>query len=425
MKIGLSTKVITPSFPVLLAGFAEYREAHDKYDDLFVKVITCEIDHKVYGIINFDLVGIDSLILDIVKENLTKKGLDYGNFIVSATHTHSGPHGILKRWGESKAVKEDGTEIPVPIRQDIVEVIANQAIQAITEAVETAKDGHVKIAKSKLEGIGKNRNSLEFSGNNDIVVIYFEQDNGEKAVAVNFACHPTVLNMKSKLVSADIPGAMNKLLKENGYYFAAYLNGSCGDISTRFTRIGNGYEEVKRYGQLLADKVNELYETSKNIKIDTLQVKHLSIVLQYKQIETVEEAEKKLNDCYEKVVEAKKKGISGGELRVIESFFEGARFNLDRSKNPPNAESEAANVSIFNINHDFFVCVPGELFSQLSNPIQNEYTHFIGYADGYLGYFADNHAYENGFYEALSSPFDKGQSELMMKVIKNEIEKMK
>ena len=49
-----------------------------------------------------------------------------------------------------------------------------------------------------------------------------------------------------------------------------------------------------------------------------------------------------------------------------------------------------------------------------SNPLQNENVHFVGYANGYLGYFADKVAYDSFCYEALSSPFDKGEGERMM-----------
>lgn len=55
----------------------------------------------------------------------------------------------------------------------------------------------------------------------------------------------------------------------------------------------------------------------------------------------------------------------------------------------------------------------------MSNPLQNGRIYFAGYTGGYLGYFADKAAYDSLNYEALSSPFERGQAEVLM----GEIEK--
>ena len=44
-----------------------------------------------------------------------------------------------------------------------------------------------------------------------------EQVEGKKAVLLNFACHPTVLNGTNLKVSADFPGAIQTALKAVSY----------------------------------------------------------------------------------------------------------------------------------------------------------------------------------------------------------------
>ena len=73
----------------------------------------------------------------------------------------------------------------------------------------------------------------------------------------------------------------------------------------------------------------------------------------------------------------------------------------------------------------FIVCVPGELFSELSNTIKKENVYFASYSNGYLGYFSDENGYDNNVYEALSSPFKKGQSEHMICCIHKKINEMR
>ena len=58
----------------------------------------------------------------------------------------------------------------------------------------------------------------------------------------------------------------------------------------------------------------------------------------------------------------------------------------------------------------------------LRKPVHDEKTQFIGYANGYLMYFADRNAYEQRYYVALRSPFAAGEAERMMDLIKNETE---
>lgn len=121
-----------------------------------------------------------------------------------------------------------------------------------------------------------------------------------------------------------------------------------------------------------------------------------------------------LQTCREKLKRAGEQGIRGTELRLLQARLEGAEASLNYAKHGPKQEEWPVTVSIWRINRDIFIGVPGELFSELSNPLQNERIHFAGYANGYLGYFADKAAYDSLNYEALSSPFERGQAEALM-----------
>lgn len=421
MKTGFAKQSITPKFPVYLSGFAKERKSTGKLDDLYVKVMVIENDDELYGVFAYDLVGIDHLILDQVKDAMRSRNLKEENFLFAATHTHSGPGGILEtRNGLLKPAEE------LFVKTDICQVnrITESSILALESAIANIKEASIYYATDTLDGVGDNRNNKNYKGDRNIHALFVEQEDGHKAVLLNYACHPTVLNFTNNKVSADFPGAIQKAMEPHGYDMSIYLNGSCGDISTRFSRQGSDEKEVLRYGKLFEEKLLQMREAANKIDIHEIKFTHVTKTLQLKKADTIEHAEVELDVCMKQLDNAIAQGISGSDLRLIESYKEGAEANLRLAKNAIALKTYDVNILFIEINQHFTVCVPGELFSELSNPYVNEYVNFVGYANGYVGYFADRIAYDQYCYEALSSPFEKGQGEEMMAYIETEIKRL-
>lgn len=418
MKAGFAKRCISPDLPVYLSGFAGERKAESTLDDLFVRVVVYQNEDEYYGVFTYDLVAVDDLIINAVKAGIRKQNLKDEHFQFAATHTHSGPGGGVET---TKGILKPAADIFVKTDAKLVDRIVQESLLALQEALDSCLPATMKYARSTLQHVGDNRNSLDFAGNNDIVAIFIEQEQGQKAIMVNFACHPTIMNGANKKVSADFPGAIDQCMKQHGFAMSMYLNGSCGDISTRFSRKSCEESEVLRYGKLFENKLLEMYTSANESKIEDFQIIHKTFAMNLKKADNVDHAKAELLACEHKVVEAKENGIVGSQLRVIESYKEGAEANLRLALHPYEISTLDVNLSFIKMNDHIFVCVPGELFSELSNPIQNEHVNFIGYANGYIGYFADAYAYDNFYYEALSSPFEKGQSEAMMKFIETEV----
>ena len=117
-----------------------------------------------------------------------------------------------------------------------------------------------------------------------------------------------------------------------------------------------------------------------------------------------------------------KKAIDEGktdkEIRVMESYVEGAQNNLLSASSLGDVKSLPVSVSALKVNDQILVFTPVELFSKLSNPIKEKTGfEFIGYTNGYLLYMPDIIAYEKDYYESFSSPFKKGIAEVFMEEI--------
>lgn len=419
MKLGFSKQSILPPLPLPLSGFAKERVAHEVLDDVFVKVIALTLDSQHYVFVSYDLVGISNEVVKRLQAALQKVDVEVSQLIVSATHTHSSFSGTIQ--SDSGLLK--GTQyIFGNYDESRVEHVVAISVDAIQEAFATMEEGSIRFASDCLEGVGSNRNDPHKLGDNRINIAYFTQNGGNCAVVYHFACHPTVLNHLNEKVSADFVGGVEALAQQSGYTFAMFLNGSCGDISTRFTRQASGYPELQRYAAKLFACIEKHAQDAKPIATLTMTFVEEEITLQRKQVEPLKQAQDNLKEWDEKVAAAIAANVNAQEIRVLESYREGAMLNVTHAKNASKEKQYRFPLTIMKANNHYFVFIPGELFSELSNALDNENVHFVTYTNDYLGYFADAAAYGERYYEAMSSPFAKGEAEHMMKRIQSMIE---
>ncbi len=421
MEIGFAQQCITPALPAGLAGFSKKRIAELVRDDLYVKAVVFQKGGKWYGALAYDLIGVDGLLIRCMKDGMEKMQMNQENFLFTATHTHSGLGGVLKT---AEGLLKPAEGIFLQTDPVMLEFIAEKSLLALKEAVTACEETSISCANSSLEHMGANRNRQDLKGNNGIAAVFLKQKGGKSAAIWHYACHPTVMGIQNKRISADFPGEAAARMEKHGYDMCMFVNGSCGDISTRFSRRGGQEEELLRYGHMLEEKLLEMEGKARPVEINGFEIVHKAFRLKIKQAESLKKAQEKLYSCQERLKEAKQKGVDGPILRVLESYKEGAESGLALAQNPYSATSYDVPVMFVKVNQHIFICVPGELFSELSNPFEDGMTHFIGYANGYAGYFADMPAYDSFYYEALSSPFQKGEGEKLMLCAAQEVKKI-
>lgn len=419
MSFGFAQKVITPSIPCKLAGYAVTRNAEAVHDDLYVKVFVFQHDQKRYAIAAYDLLAVDHLLMNRVKERCKQSGLHFSRLTFSAIHTHSGPSGIIdSNHGFLKAAKSLLGEV----NQAYIEYLCEQTLCALGEAVSELSEGSVKIAFGACEGIGSNRNDAELAGDPSLWIMEARHED-KKALIVNFACHPTILKADNRYISSDFCGAFADAMEPEGYTMCMYLNGSCGDISSRFTRCGSNFQEVKRMGDKLAQAVKQLRSSVAPFELHTLVHTTLSLTLKGRVPQSIDSAKTMVEKRKAELEQGKARGLSTQEIRLLENAVEGAAADYLFALHDEGIREYPLNVEMLKLNDEIFIGFPGELFSQLSNPYVDAHTHFISYTNGYQMYIADADAYDKHYYEAASSPFAKGEGERLMKEIVEQIKK--
>ncbi len=419
MKCGFSQREITPKSPVYLGGYAAVRKMETVHDPLFVKVALFEINKKLYGIACYDLIAIDHLIKDKVIKLYTDANIPIESFYFHAIHTHSGPMGVLDT---NSGFLKCTIELMGKTDENLIDFICDKTLDSIKEAYALLDEGTLHIQYGSCVGVGANRVSRDLQGNNSLFLLE-ARTTKQSVLFTNFACHPTVLSVNNLQCSADYPGAYAKKIETLGYDISFFINGCCGDISTRFTRRDSGFIEVERLASLLASATEKLLTNLKDFSIEAMDQKRIKIALKAKKPIAIETAEENVEKCRKELNDLKQSAnYTSSELRMAENVLEGAESNLRYSKEYDGTFEYHAELSMWRWNDEIFITIPGELFSELSNLNQDEHIHYFCYMNGYLMYFADEKAYENNVYEALSSPFEKGESEKMMAMITKQID---
>lgn len=233
-KAAVAKVDITPAHGVQLWGFSDRNTpATGTRDPLSARVLILQAGSKKLALVSVDLgrpFGPASL------DQLRKASEKYvGLLIVAATHTHSAP-----------AVLDNYPGAPPAWESVALKKIAN----ALKEATSHLVDVQIGTGYGTVF-IGHNR----LRANSDGTVTWFERnltrvptapvdgtvsvlridgmDGQPIAVLVNYACHPVVFGSDNLQYSADFPAVMNRTVEDafGGKPVSFFLQGAPGDIN--------------------------------------------------------------------------------------------------------------------------------------------------------------------------------------------------
>jgi hypothetical protein len=198
----------------------------------------------------------------------------HDHFMITATHTHSGPSTVKYLSNEADSAVPDPD--PKYLRRLEDGIVA--AAQAAHSAAAPAKLG---LGAADGAVVGGNRRDPAGPSNPRIPVLVARAIDGGEPIAAMLVCsmHPTVLHEDSTLVSGDFSGLARRHLQATtlGNCPVLWHTGPCGNQSPRHvTRVNTfaeaaaeqGYEASNglfcspQSGELLVRKTLELLENS-------------------------------------------------------------------------------------------------------------------------------------------------------------------
>ncbi len=330
------------------------------------------------------------------------------NVILTATHTHSGP-GIF---GSSHATNnvDDFSE------EEYLAGVSKRILEAVVELNSSLQYVKLKKGKEKVTpfgSLGANRNNPNGAVDENIVNLQFVDDNDEMVLQlINYSCHPTSLGPENLLFSGDFVGYGLNLLDSKYGGTSIFLNGSAGDVSTRFTRQERSVAETARFGNIFTEAIHWAMMTSVPHSGDTLNVISNMVPVAYVQIPGDAESEKiivKIEDKLKKAEENSKNALSIGEIRRLESIKEGALARLFISKlggleSIFGKRKMEAEVQLLKIGEMGILFLPGEVMTKTAIKLKASAEiplMVAGYANDYFGYLVEGAEGGSEEYESL------------------------
>jgi hypothetical protein len=273
-KVGLAQAKITPTQPLMLAGYASRNKPYEKIaGDLYVKAMALEDADGHRGVfVTCDLIGFSPDVVEPICERIGKQtGLKREQIVLAASHVHTGPQIRLK--GPAKGEKGAGealrnVEYTRQFQDKAVEVIV-QALGRLEPARLSWGGGIIDFAMNRREFtprgviLGVNPRGLTDRG---VPVLRVNGPDGRlRAVLFGTAVHGTTLGTNCYDVCGDFAGFAQEYLQERyPKAQAMYMLGCAGDTNPYPRMTGDNAKDMeyaRRHGKVLADEVSRVLDT--------------------------------------------------------------------------------------------------------------------------------------------------------------------
>jgi hypothetical protein len=431
-KVGFSRVNINPVMGTPICGYYKERFAEGILDDLEVNVLALEYDEKRAAMLCFDLLGVTTEAVAILKDRISEKtGLAKDAIFISGTHTHTGP--------TNRPDEELG--------EKYWENLYYKATDAVAFALDDLKDAKVGYGIGEAPNVAfvrrfrmkdgsvrtnpgvNNPEILHPIGDVDerVSVVRFDREGAETIVLVNFANHPDVVG--GSKISADWPGLTRKVVEKTiDNTKCIFFNGAQGDVNhvnvaptggflngmfMDFDDVSRGYPHALYIARVVTGGVLQCYDKVKYVDIDSLKykVREISLASNMPTPEELPEAEY-INKMH---VDGRDDELPYEGMMLTTMVADAAR--KIRLKDGPDAFS--MNLAGISFGPIAFVGIPGEPFTGIGRGIKDtegfEIVIPCALTNGYQGYFPMKDAYDEGGYEARSSNFKTGVAENIIK----------
>ncbi len=398
---------ITPPIGTLMDGYsARNGPSIGVHDRLSAQLLVIRSGNGGPGIIvvTLDLLGVGLAWTREVRATIAESiGIPADSILISCVHTHGGPAGI--------SPAEAGLRAPAD--EALQEHLARQICGAAQWALRELRPARLSLGRAKVSDVGANRILPNGPADPELLVLRVDVpgESDPLAVMVNYGCHPTVMGAENRLITADLAGAARVTLRQ--IYpgtIVLYSNGASGDVSTRFTRREQTFDEVRRLGLIVAAQTIHALQTATPLQGTDLRGETLPVTLPMRPLPSLGEAEANLARLEADLAALKQCGAPESQLRQAITRAQGARAQVSLARHDGFMTDRRTEVQVVVVGEAALVALPGEPFTETVLKIKaespREWTAVMSYANDNQGYFPDSRSIEVGSYESLKSFFD-------------------
>ncbi len=407
--VGTGVRVITPEIGSEMVGFgARNGAAQSVHDDLHARALVLDDGKTQAALVSVELLGVERQFADRVRARIEERtGIPAGNVVLAATHTHCGPATFIPFYNPAQRID-----------LSYLDRLSEEIVSSVEEARTACRPRRVRAGFVTVEGIAVNRRTDDGRpvDPNAGVLLIEEPDGSPAAVAVNFACHTTVLGPNTLAISGDFPFYTIRKLERALGAPALFFNGAEGDISvghkSDLSAVGviapfRTFEKAEELGLRLADRVLEGV-SGLDSEEPELSVARLNVELPLKRYaplakmkaerEAAEQALLNITDDQE-LLRARQRSL----FSLIEEHYSSLYENADR----PEPKTLTVELTCVRIGQTALFSFPGEVFVAIALDIRDRSpfsrTMFLGLANDYIGYLHTANASASAGYEVIAS----------------------
>lgn len=396
IKTGFGREKITPPLGTTLVGYFEPRISDSVHDDLY-SIAVCFEDYsgKIFFFVAVDLCFVTVSLCEKVESLLKKEtGLDRQNFIIHATHTHTGPLSEVM----STSIFTNNLYIP----DEYTKILPFLIFKSMKCSYQTREDSLIGFAKTTVDGISFIRRYRMKDGtvvtnpvNPDEIISPDGYPNREfmftkicrpdselKIVILHFPLHPDT--MGGTAISGDWPNFLRLKIEEHykGKVNAVFFNGCCGDIN--HIDPFNLKTRNRGIGERIASILFEKYLRMEN-SVKCTEYKNFSFIREKTFLPAVKITSEALVNA-ENIV----KITPENTLKYLV-----ARSLLINRRKTTRISYE---FQVFSIGKDFTsFFLPGEIFSGICSKIKRnsnvKFVWTVENCNAYIGYIPDDKAF--------------------------------
>lgn len=400
VKAGVAVTDITPVGPILLAGYGERKsESEGVLQPLHAKALAIGSSHKDLSVlITVDLIGIQLYMTQRVAKKLSvKTGLRPSQFVICASHTHSGPEigNLINHFSRQLPPEEIGRiNLYLEMLEQKLEAVALEAIGKMQPAYLSWGQGKASFAMNRRPVV--NGKSVGMAANpqgavdHALPMLKVEGTDGSlKAVLVSYACHGTTLGGDINEIHGDWIGEAQRLIEERHPGTTAMVMLGCGADANPEPRLKMEY--TTQHGKQVADEVDRLLQSTLAPINAAPQGKLKMVELPYHHVPTIREF----------VEQTREKGSKG--------YF--AKLALDKiARGEPIPNSLTYPVMVWTWGQDMaMVFLAGEVVVDYSLRLKKELGADRMWVNGYSNdvpcYIASKRVIQEGGYEVEYSMY--------------------
>lgn len=254
-----------------LAGFSQNRPAAGIHDDIWARAVVWDDGRLRIALVVIDAIGFFHDDVVTIRKKIAETDLDIDHVIISSTHVHEVPD-LMGLWGP--AFYKSG------VNQDYLELVQNQTIAAIRQAVHRARPAYIKLAKidsTAQDLVGDTRPPIVLDNSIHLMQFCDVKTDSVFGIFMNWGNHPETVGSDNLMITADFCHYWIKGLEEGIQYegkilrpgiggTAIFANGAVGGLMTSLqSRIHDpwlnrdfrksSFEKARAQGHRLADLV--------------------------------------------------------------------------------------------------------------------------------------------------------------------------